>query len=132
MLAGILTPPQQIGMNISNNTVSLSWVAPDSLQVSTPATISHDVLSNNLTNGTKKFNNPTTYNPVTSCTYSLDLRDPFFTCVGHHGGENSTILYYNGTTLFTFFAVNRAGNGNFSYFYICGIKDNTDRLGQDV
>ena len=70
MLAGILTPPQQIGMNISNNTVTLSWVAPDSLQVSTP-TISHYVLNNNLINGTKKFNNPTTCNPVTSCNYSL-------------------------------------------------------------
>ena len=27
-----------------------------------------------------------------------------------------TILYYNGTTLFTFFAVNGAGNGNATTF----------------
>ena len=39
-----------------------------------------------------------------------------------------TILYYNGTTLFTFFAVIGAGNGN-SYFYISGTKWNADRLG---
>ena len=41
-----------------------------------------------------------------------------------------TILYYNGTTLFTFFAVNGAGNGNATTLY--GTKENTDRLGQDV
>ena len=113
---GILPPPKQFSMNVSNSTSDLSWVAPDSLQVSTPPTISHYVLSNNLTNGTKTFNNPTTCNPLAFCTYSLDLRDPFFTCVGCYGGENMTILDYNGTILFTFFAVNGAGNGNATTF----------------
>ena len=96
VFTGKLSPPQQFQMNISNISVTLSWVAPDSLQVSTPPTISHYVLSNNLTNGTKKFNNPTTCNPLAYCNYSLDLRDPFFTCVGCYGGENMTILDYNG------------------------------------
>ena len=116
MFTGILPPPQQFQMNFSNISVTLSWVLPDSLQVSTPPTISHYVLSNNLTNGTKTFNNPTTCNPLTSCNYSFDVRDPFFTCDRCYGGENMTILYYNGTTLFTFFAVNGAGNGNATTF----------------
>eukprot|EP00731_Ephydatia_muelleri_P017402 Em0010g500a len=105
-------------MNFSNISVTLSWVLPDSLHVSTPPTISHYVLSNNLTNGTKKFNNPTTCtsNPLAFCNYSFDLRDPVFTCVGCYGGENRTILDYNGTILFTFFAVNGAGNGDATTF----------------
>ena len=117
MLAGILPSPQQIGMNISNNTLSLSWVALNSHQVS------HYALYNKCT---KMFNNPTTCNPLKSYNYSLDLTDPFFfTC---HGGKNTTILNYKCTTLFTFFAVNGAGNGN-SYSYICGAKWKADRLG---
>ena len=97
---GILPPPNNLNISNNSTTVSLSWVAPDSLQVSTPPTISHYVLSNNLTNGTNTFNNPTTCNPLASCNYSLDLRD-----------GNTTMLDYNGTVEFTLFAVNGAGNG---------------------
>ena len=99
-------------MNFSNRTVYLSWVAPDSLQVSTPPTISHYVLSNNLTNGTKTFNNPTTCNPLAYCNYSLDLRDPFFISVVSDGDANTIMFGYNGAVEFTLFAVNGAGNGN--------------------
>ena len=98
-------------MNVSDCSVNISWIVPDSLQVSTPPTISHYVLSSNLTNGTKSFNNPTTCNPLASCNYSFDLRDPFFTSVGTYG-ENATILVYNGAVEFKLFAVNGAGNGN--------------------
>ena len=94
-------------MNVLNYSVSLSWIAPYSLQVSTPPTISHYDLSNNLTNGTKTFKNPTTCNPLASCNYSLDLMDPFFVTDG-----NTTMLDYNGAVEFTLFAVNGAGNGN--------------------
>ena len=104
---GILPPPKNLKMNVSNSSVSLSWVAPDSLQVSTPPIISHYVLSNNLTNGTKTINNPTTCNPLASCNYSLDLRDPFFIT-----DRNTTLLDYNGAVEFTLFAVNGAGNGS--------------------
>ena len=121
MFKAILPPPQQFQMNFSNIYVTLSWVAPDSLHVSTPPTISHYVLSNNLTNGTKTINNPTC-NPLAYCNYSFDLRDPFFTCVGCYGGENMTILDYNGTILFTFFAVNGAGNGNATTFTYIVLK----------
>ena len=106
---GILPPPKDFKTYVSNNSLSLSWVVPDSLQVSTPPTISHYVLSNNLTNGTKTFNNPTTCNPLASCSYSLDLRDPFF--ITDVNGK-TTILDYTGTVEFTLFAVNGAGNGN--------------------
>ena len=115
-MAGILLPPQQIRMNISNSSVNLFWVAPDSLQVSTPPTISHYVLSNNLTNDTKTINNPTTCNPLASCKYSFDLRNPFFISVRSYGGEYTTIFEINGTILFTFFAVNGAGIGNAATF----------------
>ena len=109
---GILPAPQQFNMIVSNSSVSLYWVAPASLQMSTPPTISHYVLSNNLTNSTKIFNNPTTCNLFASCNYSLDLRDPFFTLVQSNEGESATMLGYNGTVEFTLFAVNGAGNGN--------------------
>ena len=98
-------------MMISNSSINVSWIAPDSLQASTPPTISHYVLSNNLTNRTKTFNNPTTCNPLASCNYSLDLRDSFFTSVGSNGGDNTTIFEHNWTVEFTLFAVNGAGNG---------------------
>ena len=130
MFTGILPTPQQFQMNFSNISVTLSWVAPDSLQVSTPPTISHYVLSNNLTNGTEKFNNPTTCNPLASCNYSFDLRDLFFTYVGCYGGKNMTILDYNVRILFTFFAVNGAGNGDLTiYMYTCIVSKGTPRSG---
>ncbi|KAL5469072.1 hypothetical protein EMCRGX_G030264 [Ephydatia muelleri] len=103
-------------MTVSNSTADLYWVAPDSLQVSTPPTIFHYVLSNNLTNSTKTFNNPTTVNPLASCNYSFDLRDPFFTIFGSDGNGNTTMLDYNGAVEFTLFAVNGAGNGNAATF----------------
>ena len=106
---GILPPPKDLKMNVSNYSVILSWVAPDSLHMSTPPTIFHYVLSNNLTNGTKTFNNPTTCNPLASCNYSFDLMDSFFKT---DGNGNTTILDYTGTVEFTLFAVNGAGNGN--------------------
>ena len=108
---GILPPPNDLKINVLNYSVSLSWIAPYSLQVSTPPTVSHYVLSNNLTNGTKTFNNPTTCNPLASCNYSFDLRDPFFTIFGSDGNGNTTMLDYTGTVEFTLFAVNGAGNG---------------------
>ncbi|KAL5469158.1 hypothetical protein EMCRGX_G030370 [Ephydatia muelleri] len=111
-LQGILLAPQQFNMTVSNSTASLSWVAPNSLQVSTPPQIYHYVLSNNLTNSTKAFNNPTTCNPLAYCNYSLDLRDPFFINVGSDVNGNTTLLDYNGAVEFTLFAVNGAGNGN--------------------
>ena len=123
VFTGKLSPPQQFQMNFSNISVTLSWVPPNSLQVSTPPTISHYVLSNNLTNGIKTINNPTTCKPLASCSYSFDLRDPFFKCAGFYGGENMTILGYNVTILFTFFAVNGAGNGDATTFAFIVLKE---------
>ena len=115
-LVGIPLPPQdfevKFEMNFSSHMLKLSWVAPNSLPISTLPTISHYVLSNNLTNRTKTFPNPTTCNPLASCSYSLELRDPFFISVGAIGRENATILDYYGRILFTFFAVNGAGIGS--------------------
>ena len=105
---GILPPPQKFKMNISNHILNLYWIAPDSLQVSTLPTIYKYVLSNNLTNSTKTFFNPTTCNPLTFCSYILDQTDQFFS----YGVKNTTIFDYYGTVKFTFFAVNGAGNGN--------------------
>ena len=112
---GMLQAPQQFTLSKSNSAVNISWIVPDSFQVSTPPMISHYVLSNNLTNDTKTFNNPTTCKPLASCNYSMDS---FFISVG---SLNATILDYNGTIIFTFFAVNGAGNGN-SATYVYGWK----------
>ena len=51
------------------------------------------------------------------CNFSLDLMNPsFLVSVGSHEKINTTILSYNGTILFMFFAVNGAGNGNATSF----------------
>ena len=51
------------------------------------------------------------------CNFSLDLMNPsFLVSVGSHEKINTTILNYNGTIVFTFFAVNGAGNGNATSF----------------
>ena len=116
--AGILPQPHQFNVSVSNSSVSLSWVAPYSLQVSIPPTISHYVLSNNLTNSIVKFSNPTICTPLAFCNYSLDLSesDSFSVLVGFYEAKNTTILDYNGAVEFTFFAVNGAGNGNATTF----------------
>ena len=105
-------PPQPLQFNVrSTNTILVvSWVAPPSLEVSTPPTISHYVLSNNVTNITKIISNPPGCRPSVSCISTLDLSDP--SLLGSYGEQNTTILDYNGTIQFTLFAVNGAGNGN--------------------
>ena len=110
---GILPPPLDFKIDFLNCSVNISWKAPASLEMSTPPTIFYYVLSSNLTNGTKTFDNPTSCNPVTSCNYSYDRRDPFVTT---DGNGNTTMLDYNGTVEFTLFAVNGAGNGNAATF----------------
>ena len=125
---GILQAPKQFKINVSNSTANISWIVPDSLHVSTPPTIFHYILTNNLTNGTKTFDNPTTCISLASCNYSLDLMDPFFISEGSLGGFHTTILDYNGTIIFTFFAVNGAGNGN-STTYMHEFQRKTTGLG---
>ena len=114
---GILSPPELLGINSSNSTLSLSWVAPPSLQVSTPPTISHYILGNNVTNIPKTISNPAVCKPAMPCNSSLDINDPSF--IINTGEQNTTILDYNDTIEFTFFAVNGAGNGNANlYTYV--------------
>ena len=110
---GILPPPQHFNVSSTNTTLVVSWVAPPSLEVSTPPTISHYVLGNNVTNITKTISNPPGCRPSVSCISTLDLSDPSLMIHnGSYGEQNTTILDYNGTIQFTFFAINRAGNGN--------------------
>ena len=110
---GILSPPQQFYVYSTNTTLVVSWVAPPSLEVSTPPTISHYILGNNVTNITKTISNPPGCRPAMPCNSSLNLSDPSFLINNESNGEqNTTILDYNGTIQFTFFAINGAGNGN--------------------
>ena len=110
---GILPPPLQFNVSSTNTTIVLSWVAPPSLEVSTPPTISHYVLGNNVTNITKTISNPPGCRPNVPCNSSLNLSDPSLVINnGFYGEQNTTVLDYNGTILFTLFAVNGAGDGN--------------------
>ena len=109
---GILPPPQLFNVSSTNTTLVVSWVAPPSLDVSTPPTISYYVLGNNVTDITKTISNPTGWGPDMPGNSSLDLSDP--SLLIHK--QNTTILDYNGTIQFTLFAVNGAGNGNRTTF----------------
>ena len=63
--------------------------------------------------------------PLASCNYSFDLRDPFSRMLDFMHNH----LDYNSTTLFTFFAVNGAGNGNATTFtYIVPKEHNLVRM----
>ena len=117
ILQGILPPPSQLTINSSNSTITLSWVAPPSLEVSIPPTISHYILDNNVTNIPKTISNPAVCKPAMPCISSPDINDPSF--IINTGEQNTTILDYNGTIEFTFLAVNGAGDGSATtYTYV--------------
>ena len=113
---GTLPPPSQLIINFLNSTLSLSWVAPPSLEVSNPPTISHYLLDNNVTNIPKTISNPAVCKPAMPCKSSLDINDPSF--IKKTGAQITTILDYNGTIEFTFYAVNGAGDGIPIYTYV--------------
>ena len=123
ILQGTLPPPSQLTINSSNSTLSLFWVAPPSLEVSTPPTISHYILGNNVTNIPKTISNPAVCKPAMPCNSSFDINDPSFNI--NTGEQNTTILDYNGTIEFTFFAVNGAGDGTPIYTYVHSKKTPT-------
>lgn len=104
---GTLSPPQYFEIILSNNTLTVSWLAPTSLETSIPPTISYYILSNNVTNTPTSINNPAGCKPSMLCNVFLVRMN-----LMSYGEENTTIFDYNGTILFTFFAVNGAGNGN--------------------
>ena len=63
------------------------------------------------------ISNPIGCKPSMPCNFSLDLMNPLFVAtVGYFAGKNTTILDYSGSIMFTFFAVNGAGNGNAASF----------------
>ena len=101
---GILEPPRElkihVDVHVSNN---MSWIAPSSYDVS-PAAIFHYVLSNNVSNVSEIIRS--SCGPSIPCTASLDLNDPLLLL-----SHNTSILEYNGTIEFTYYAVNGAGNG---------------------
>ena len=102
-------------MDPTDTLLMLSWIAPPSLEVSTDSTIACYILGNNITNITKTIINPLGCRPAMPCNYSFGLSDPSLNN-GCYGVKNATILDYNGAILFTFFAVNGAGNGNQTTF----------------
>ena len=114
---GILAPPQQFLINSTKATLVVSWVAPPSLELSTPPTVSHYELGNNVTNITKTISNPPGCRSAMPCNSSLGLSDPSFVIhFGRYGEQNATILDYNDTIQFIFIAVNGAGRGNTTTF----------------
>ena len=114
---GILLPPQWFEIIFSNRTLTVSWWVPPSLETSKPPTISHYIFNNNITHIPVIIINPAECWPLMPCNISLDLMNSSFgTAVGYFGGKQTPILDYNGSILFTLFAVNGAGNGNAASF----------------
>ncbi|KAL5491658.1 hypothetical protein EMCRGX_G016990 [Ephydatia muelleri] len=108
LIQGILGPPDQLTIDVdfSNISLRLFWIAPPSyIYDVSPAAIFHYVLSNNVSNVPKIIKSSCA--PSMPCNTSLDLSDPLLLM-----SHNTSILEYNGTMEFTFYAVNGAGNGN--------------------
>ena len=95
---GKLAAPMDIEVAYSGSSITISWMAPFSLQLSTPPSIFNYILNNNVTNSVTTIS-PAKCEPSMHCNYSLDLRE-------------KAMLDYNGTVEFTLFAVNGAGNGS--------------------
>ena len=105
-------PPLQLIIISNNNALVMPWFASPFLEVSTTSTISHYILGINVTNITKTISNPPGCRPCVSCNSSLYFSDPSFVIRFESNREqNTTILDYNGTIQFSFFAVNGAGVG---------------------
>ncbi|KAL5491657.1 hypothetical protein EMCRGX_G016989 [Ephydatia muelleri] len=117
LIQGILGPPDQLNLdvNISNNKLLLSWIAPTSYDVSPLPAILHYILSNNVSNVSKIINSSCA--PSMPCNTSLDLSDPLLLM-----SHNTSILEYNDTTEFTYYAVNGAGNGNSTTYILNMVK----------
>lgn len=109
--AGILAPPQQLTIHLSNSTLTLSWIVPPSYEVSNPPTILYHTLVNNVTN-VEVHVNTSTCMPSMLCNSSLDLSD--LSLMIHNA--------YNGKIEFKFFAVNGAGKGNVTTYILNAIK----------
>ena len=110
-------PPGQLNLdvNISNNKLRLSWIAPTSYDVSPPPAIFYYVLSNNVSNVTIHIRSSCALSMP--CNTSLDLSDPLLLM-----SHNTSILVYNGTIEFTYYAVNGAGNGNPTTYILNMVK----------
>ena len=105
---GTLAAPTDFEITLAGGILTILWVAPFSLEVSTPPSIFNYALSDNVTNSVIAIYP----SECKHCNYSLDLRNLFVTLVGSDGNGNTIMLDYNGAVEFTLFAVNGAGNGN--------------------
>ena len=103
-------------MAMSNTSFILSWGAPFSIDVTGyPADIFNYTLCTNITiYGCKTIPSDPDCTFPRTCTSSVDFPDPSL------NGTNKTIMDYGDPIVFTFFAMNGAGNGtmaNFTYMY---------------
>ena len=105
---GTLAAPTDFEITLVDSILTIFWVAPFSLEVSTPPSIFNYALSNNVTNSVIAIY-PSECEPSMHCNYSLDLRD---SSVTSDRNGHTAILDYNGAVDFKLFAVNGAGNGN--------------------
>ena len=103
---GKLAAPTDFEITLAGGILTILWVAPFSLEVSTPPSIF------NYTFSDKFVTNSVIAIYPSECEHYNYLRDIFVTLVGSDGNGNTTMLDYNGAVEFTLFAVNGAGNGN--------------------
>ena len=116
LLLGPLDAPYNFSVAMSNTSFILSWGAPFSLHVTGSADIFNYTLCTNITiYGCKTIPSDPDCTFPRTCTSSVDFTDPSL------NGTNKTIMDYGDNIVFTFFAINGAGNGtlaNFTYMYM--------------
>ena len=116
-LLGPLDAPYNVSVARSNRSFNLSWGAPFSLHVMGYPDIFNYTLCTNITiYGCKTIPSDPNCTFPRTCTSSVDFTDPSL------NGTNKTIMDYGDTIVFTFFAINGAGNGNMANFtYLKGL-----------
>ena len=114
-ILGPLDAPYNLSVARSNTSFILSWGAPFSLHVTGYSTdIFNYILCTNITiYGCKTIPSDPDCTFPRTCTSSVDFTDPSL------NGTNKTIMDYGDTILFTFFAINGAGNGIYAEYVFC-------------
>ena len=111
---GTLAAPYKLAVTKAKpNTFMLSWGAPFSLNVTDYSPdIFYYILCTNITiYGCKTIPSDPDCTFPRTCTSLVDFTDPSL-----NEGQNMTIMHYDGPILFTFFAINGAGNGSMTNF----------------
>ena len=109
ILSGPLDAPYNFSITISKTSFMLSWGVPFSLNVTdwSPDIFYYTLCINITIYGCKTIPSDPDCTFPRICTSLVDFTDPSHT----NGGQHETVTEGGGSLLFTFFAINGAGNG---------------------